>query len=276
MDNFFQHKKEYLFSPRSSTSTANSKNSDLYYFIPDFFSVPNTEDYVASSIRIADGTFPNVFDNVTPSSNKFVYQDNGSVVTLTIPINSYDIYEMMAVLNSVDEKTVTFSFSSLKERVGIESMSGNLITVVESPLSKMLGFVGGQEGYDFDATFPPDLRFGNSIIITMNDVFCPHYNTLTGTNYTCRIPFDVAFSETQVFKSGDEIFFNDRSDIDTLHIKFTDIDGHLVDFKNKNWEFVVVVTSYYEKRHIDHDSNSELSILIEKLFSKLLPIVPAS
>lgn len=273
----FKQTKQFLITPNAAISKFGTANSDLYFEIFDFFDPPENDDYVCSSIKLVDCSFPNAFDNITKASNIFSFVDvhDNQTKNINVPEGNYDIFEIIQILDSVSGE-YDFTFDDVSNRVSIRSNDGHRLTIIGNQMSNKLGFTSGQESPHSTnpviiAAFPPDLRFGESIIISMNDVFNVNHNLITNTNYCARVPFDVPYGETQLYSQQEEVFFNDTSAISTLYIKISDIEGNVMDFKDKNWEFCISLTKYFNKPPFGSNSSDELAQILEALFKKLQP-----
>lgn len=274
MNDKFTVSKQFALHSSSATLKRNgSYLSDVFFSIPGFVRSNLTDaNFLYSTISIKTSSFPNVFYNVDLYrlfSVTIYSQDQQQHVIREIRAGYYDVYTLVEELNTLFENILVFSFDEVVQLLNVKSTGANpLFAINETVFSRQLGFDGASFALrQHTAKYMVDLSV-DSFFILLDEKFNSNINMKIMSNYYEQVPLPLSFGEI-IYYSSKESRIQSEDAIEGINIRFTDINGNLVNFRGQDWQVTFEIISYYRKSFDTNTPEQQLQLFLQKIFELL-------
>lgn len=216
-------------------------------------------------IVVKGASIPNVFYNITNSSNKLAFSTDLDIFYLTFPVGNYTINSLMTYFNSSYQSgmsQVTLSFNTFLNKLEINSPASTGVFI--SSDSTMFHIIGLKAGNDFafingltTMLYMPDLSGIRNIYAETSFSNMNCLDSKGHKSYGAFIPVDQPFGSV-IHYINQEQDLNDiyrskmySQNLSTIEIGLRDVEGNLLDLQNMNWEITFRVVTAHNHDLVD-------------------------
>lgn len=247
----------------------NSRESDFKtYTNPIQISYNNLgNSSLIEKIVVRNASIPHVFYNINERNNKLTYTTLNGTSTITFPVGHYNINTLINYFNNTPEAiadNVSFSFDSFLNKILVSPVNTYItFNHINSSCFSILGLQLNQD-YTILSNTPTHLQYMSDLSgirnIYAETDFC-NMNCVDSAghkNYGAFIPVDAPFgSIIHYMNQEQELEGISRNklysqNMSKINISLKDVDGHLLDLQNMNWEITFKIYLSHEHDLVDN------------------------